>query len=37
MMKRLRRAGYSGSVEEERCDAYPSTVRRLRAAGWDLF
>jgi uncharacterized Fe-S cluster-containing radical SAM superfamily protein len=37
MLKRLREAGYGGWVEEERCDAYRSTVRRLRAAGWDLF
>jgi len=37
MLKRLRKAGYAGWVEEERCDAYRSTVRRLRAAGWDLF
>jgi len=36
MMARLRRAGYTRWVEEERCDAYPSTVKRLRAAGWDL-
>jgi uncharacterized Fe-S cluster-containing radical SAM superfamily protein len=37
LLARLRRAGYAGWVEEEWCDAYRSTVRRLRAAGWDLF
>lgn len=37
LLARLRRAGYTGWVEEERCDAYRSTVKRLRAAGWDLF
>lgn len=37
MLKRLRNAGYAGWVEEERCDAYRGTLRRLRAAGWDLF
>lgn len=37
LLSRLRRAGYTGWVEEERCDPYRSAVRRLRAAGWDLF
>jgi uncharacterized Fe-S cluster-containing radical SAM superfamily protein len=37
MLARLRRAGYRGWVEEEWCDAYRSTVKRLRAAGSDLF
>lgn len=37
LLARLRRTGYTGWLEEERCDAYRSTVRRLRAAGWDLF
>jgi uncharacterized Fe-S cluster-containing radical SAM superfamily protein len=36
LLARLRRAGYTDWVEEERCDAYRSTVKRLRAAGWDL-
>lgn len=33
LLVRLRRAGYTGWVEEEQCDAYRSTVKRLRAAG----
>jgi uncharacterized Fe-S cluster-containing radical SAM superfamily protein len=37
LMTRLRHANYTGWVEEERCDAYRSTVKRLQAAGWDLF
>jgi uncharacterized Fe-S cluster-containing radical SAM superfamily protein len=37
LLARLRRTGYTGWLEEEQCDAYPSTVKRLRAAGWDLF
>ena len=37
LLARLRQAGYTGWVEEERCDAYRSAVKRLRAAGWDLF
>jgi uncharacterized Fe-S cluster-containing radical SAM superfamily protein len=37
MLARLRRAGYTGWMEEERCDAYPSTAKRLRAAGWEMF
>jgi uncharacterized Fe-S cluster-containing radical SAM superfamily protein len=37
MLGRLRKAGYAGWVEEERCEAYRSTVRRLRAAGLDIF
>lgn len=37
LLARLRRAGYTGWVEEEWCDAYHSTVKRLRAAGWELF
>jgi len=37
LLARLRRAGYTGWLEEERCDAYRSTAKRLRAAGWDLF
>ncbi len=37
MLARLRRAGYKGGVEEEWCDAYRSTVKRLRAAGSNLF
>jgi uncharacterized Fe-S cluster-containing radical SAM superfamily protein len=37
LLARLRRAGYMGWVEEEQCDAYRSTVQRLRAAGWHLF
>ncbi len=36
-LARLRQTGYKGWVEEEWCDAYHCTVRRLRAAGWDLF
>jgi len=37
LLARLRRAGYTGWVEEEQCDAYRSTVQRLRAAGWHPF
>ena len=37
LLARLRRAGYTDWVEEERCDAYRSTAKRLRAAGWELF
>jgi len=37
LLARLRRTGYGDWVEEEGCDAYPSTVKRLRAAGWNLF
>ena len=36
LLARLRRAGYTGWVEEEQCDAYRSTMLRLRAAGWNL-
>lgn len=37
VLARLRQTGYKGWVEEECCDAYHSAVRRLRAAGWNLF
>jgi uncharacterized Fe-S cluster-containing radical SAM superfamily protein len=37
LLAQLRRVGYTSWVEEEWCDAYRSTVKRLRAAGWDLF
>lgn len=37
LLDRLRRTGYTDSVEEEWCDNYHSSVKRLRAAGWDLF
>jgi uncharacterized Fe-S cluster-containing radical SAM superfamily protein len=37
LVARLRRTGYTGWLEEEQCDAYRNTVRRLRAAGWNLF
>ena len=37
LLARLRRAGYADWVEEERCDAYRSAVKRLRAAGWNMF
>jgi len=37
LLARLRRAGYSGWVEEEVCDAYRSSIKRLQEAGWDLF
>lgn len=37
LLARLDQTGYTGWVEEEQCDAYRSTTRRLRAAGWDLF
>lgn len=36
LLARLRRGGYTRWLEEERCDAYRSTVKRLRAAGWEL-
>ncbi|MGD1995819.1 MAG: radical SAM protein [Anaerolineae bacterium] len=36
LLARLRQAGYGSWVEEERCEAYRTTVRRLKAAGWDL-
>lgn len=37
LVARLDQTGYAGWVEEEQCDAYRSTTRRLQAAGWDLF
>jgi uncharacterized Fe-S cluster-containing radical SAM superfamily protein len=37
LQARLSRTGYTGWVEEEGCNAYPSAVRRLQAAGWNLF
>jgi uncharacterized Fe-S cluster-containing radical SAM superfamily protein len=37
ILTRLRQTGYNGMIEEECCDAYHSTVRRLRSAGWNLF
>jgi uncharacterized Fe-S cluster-containing radical SAM superfamily protein len=37
LLARLHQTGYTGWLEEERCDAYRSTVRRLQAAGWNLF
>ncbi len=37
LLARLRRAGYTGWVEEESCDTYASTLKRLRAAGWEPF
>ena len=36
LLRRLRQAGYTRWLEEERCDAYRSTVKRLRSAGWNL-
>jgi uncharacterized Fe-S cluster-containing radical SAM superfamily protein len=37
LLGRLRRTGYVDWVEEEWCDSYHSSVRRLQAAGWDQF
>jgi uncharacterized Fe-S cluster-containing radical SAM superfamily protein len=37
LLRQLRQVGYTDWVEEERCDAYRSTVQRLRTAGWELF
>jgi uncharacterized Fe-S cluster-containing radical SAM superfamily protein len=37
LLARLRQAGYTDWVEEERCDAYRSTIKRLQTAGWELF
>jgi uncharacterized Fe-S cluster-containing radical SAM superfamily protein len=37
LMCRLDAIGYKGFFEEERCDPYKTTVRRLRAAGFELF
>jgi uncharacterized Fe-S cluster-containing radical SAM superfamily protein len=37
LLARLRQAGYTDWLEEERCDAYRSTIKRLRTAGWELF
>jgi uncharacterized Fe-S cluster-containing radical SAM superfamily protein len=37
LLGRLRRAGYVDPLEEEWCDASHSSVRRLRAAGWQQF
>jgi hypothetical protein len=36
-MCRLDAIGYTGFFEEEQCDPYKTTVRRLRAAGFELF
>jgi len=37
MIRRLREIGYGDYLEEERCDPYPTSVARLRAAGFRLF
>ncbi len=37
LVRRLREIGYQGFFEEEQCDAYKTTVLRLRAAGYERF
>lgn len=37
LVGRLREIGYRDFFEEEHCDPYPTSVLRLRAAGWKLY
>jgi uncharacterized Fe-S cluster-containing radical SAM superfamily protein len=37
LVRHLRTMGYKDHFEEERCDAYKTSVLRLRAAGFELF
>ncbi|HEX67660.1 MAG TPA: radical SAM protein [bacterium] len=34
-LKELKKTGYHGFLEEERCEPYPHSVARLRFAGWE--
>jgi uncharacterized Fe-S cluster-containing radical SAM superfamily protein len=37
LLRKLRRTGYDGYLEEERCDPYRTSLVRLQAAGWEIF
>ncbi len=37
MLQKLKEIGYRGYLEEEYCDAYPTSVVRLEKAGYHLF
>jgi hypothetical protein len=37
LVRRLEEMGYRDFFEEETCDPYGTSVKRLRAAGFDLF
>jgi uncharacterized Fe-S cluster-containing radical SAM superfamily protein len=37
LIRKLHQVGYRDYLEEETCDPYPSSVARLKAAGFDLF
>jgi uncharacterized Fe-S cluster-containing radical SAM superfamily protein len=36
MLEKLKHAGYSDYLEEERCDPYPTAIARLKKAGYNL-
>lgn len=37
LLQRLKESGYTGYLEEETCDPYPSSLTRLKAAGFGIF
>jgi uncharacterized Fe-S cluster-containing radical SAM superfamily protein len=37
LLRKLRRIGYDGYLEEETCDPYRTSLVRLQAAGWGIF